>query len=134
MPTPRPALLVVACALVLLEALALVAAAVAGAVTLARGSDAPAVAAFLGALALGAALLLASAARGLWSGRRWGRGPVLTAQVLLVVVSATLWSAGAGARAAVGVVLGVVVAATVLAPPVVAATSRTGHDGPDRPA
>ncbi|QCB93114.1 hypothetical protein [Cellulomonas shaoxiangyii] len=134
MPTPRPALLVAACGLVVLEALALAAAAVAGVVTLVRGAQAPAVAAFLVALALGAALLLASAARGLWSGRRWGRGPVLTAQVLLVVVSATAWSSGARVPGAVGLVLGLVVAATVLAPPVVAVTSRTGRDEPDRPA
>lgn len=132
MPTSRPLLLVVACGLVLLEVLGLVLAAVAGVLTLVRGSDAPGVAVFLVVLALGAALLLASAARGLWSGRRWGRGPVLTAQVLMVVVSATLWSAGAGGRSAAGVVLGVAVAATVLAPPVVAATSRTGTDEPDR--
>lgn len=129
MPTSRPVLLVVACGLVLLEALVLLVAAGGGLVTLVRGSYAPGVAAFLVVLALGAALLLAAAARGLWAGRRWGRGPVLTAQVLLVVVSATLWSGGAGPRAGLGVLLGVAVAAAVLAPPVVAATARTGQDG-----
>ncbi|QGQ18861.1 hypothetical protein GC089_05920 [Cellulomonas sp. JZ18] len=128
MSTPRPALLVVACGLVLLEALALVAAAVAGVVVLVRGADAPAVAAFLVALALGAALLLGAAARALWGGRRWGRGPVLTAQVLLVVVSTTLWGAGARAAAGAGVALGLLVAVAVLAPAVVAVTGRTGGD------
>ncbi|MFC8193456.1 hypothetical protein ACFUMH_17515 [Cellulomonas sp. NPDC057328] len=131
MPRSRPALLVVACGLVLLEVLVLVAAGVAGTATLLRGSQVPAVAAFLVALALGAALLLGAAARGLWSGRRWGRGPVLTAQVLLVVVSASLWGSGAGPRAGLGVLLGVAVGAAVLAPPVVAATSRTGQDDVD---
>lgn len=130
MPTSRPALLLVACGLVLLEALALVAAAVAGVVVLLRGADAPAVAGFLVVLALGAALLLASAARALWGGRRWGRGPVLTAQVLLVVVAATLWGAGAGPAAGAGVALGLLVAVAVLAPPVVRATAGAGGGEP----
>ncbi|WP_136519389.1 hypothetical protein [Cellulomonas telluris] len=131
MPTSRPALLVVACGLVLLEVLALVAAAVSGLVVLVRGAQAPAVAAFLVVLALAAALLLVAAARGLWAGRRWGRGPVLTAQVLLVVVSATLWQSGGGAAAVAGVLLGLLVGAAVLAPSVLAATGRAGGEGTD---
>ena len=81
-------MLVVACASVLLEAAALVVGAGAGVVALVRGAQAGPVV-FLVVLALGAAALLVAAARGLWGGRRWGRGPVLTAQILVVVTAAT---------------------------------------------
>jgi len=122
----RPRLLLLACAAVLVEAALLVAAAVVGVVALVSGGDAGPVV-FLVALALGAATLLVSAARGLWHGRRWGRAPVLTAQAFLVVTAAAWWSVDGGATAlALGLVALVVVVA-VLSPRVVAVTSR-GRD------
>lgn len=123
---PRPALLVVACAVVLVQVAALVAAVVAGLVALARGAEAgPAL--FLVVLALGAAALLAGAVRGLWRGRRWGRGPVLTFQILVVVTAATWWGSGGGLPALVPIVLALVVAVSLLTPRVVAATSGGGR-------
>jgi len=118
----RPTLLVVACALVLAEAAALLAGAVAGVIALVRGAD-PGPVVFLVVLALGAATLLVAAVRGLWAGRRWGRGPVLTAQILVVVTAATWWGAGGGLRALVPIVLALVVAVALLSPRVVHVTS-----------
>ncbi|MDQ0426475.1 MULTISPECIES: hypothetical protein [Cellulomonas] len=129
MPTPpssHPPLLVVACGLVLLEALALGAAAVVGVVSLGGGGDVGPVL-FLVLLALGAAALLVGAVRGLWGGRRWPRGPVLTVQLFVVVAATTWWRAGGGALALVPVVVAVVVGAALLVPSVVAATSSTGR-------
>lgn len=121
----RPPLLTLAWLLVLLEVLALGAAAGAGVVSLARGAHVAPVL-FLVLLALGAATLLAAAARALRDGRRWGRGPVLTAQILTVVVAGTWWGAGGGPLALVPIVVALVVAVALLTPAVVAATSATG--------
>ncbi|SFK55259.1 hypothetical protein [Cellulomonas sp. KH9] len=118
----RPALLAVACVLVLVEVIALLVAAGAGVLALTRGDDAGPVL-FLVALALGAAALLAAAARGLWSGLRWGRGPVLTAQIMVVITAATWWGAGGGVRALVPLVVALAVVVGVLSPRVVAVTS-----------
>ncbi|GIG39587.1 hypothetical protein [Cellulomonas phragmiteti] len=120
--TGRPPLLDVACALVLLESVALLAVAVAGVRDLVRGAEVGPVL-FLVVLALGAALLLAGAVRALWSGRRWGRGPVLTAQIMLVVTAVTWWGAGGGPVALVPVVAALVVVVALLSPRVVAVTS-----------
>jgi hypothetical protein len=72
-------------------------------------------------LALAAALVLA--ARALWRGRRWGRAPVLTWQLLLVVMAVgwiraepTVWAAAILASA-------VVVIVTLLLPRVVSVTT-----------
>ncbi|MBD7919700.1 hypothetical protein H9657_15625 [Cellulomonas sp. Sa3CUA2] len=127
-PGGRPTMLAVACALVLLEATALVVAVVAGVAALVQGGDAGQVV-FLCALALGTAALLVQAARALWSGRRWGRGPVLTAQAFLLVTAATWWSSGGGPWAAVPAVVALVVAVAVLTPRVLAATSRGREPG-----
>lgn len=123
--TVRPRALLLACLLVLVEAAALAAAAVVGVVALLGGGDVGPVL-FLVALALGVALLLATAARGLWAGRRWGRGPVLTAQIMVVVTAATWWGAGGGPWALVPVVVAVGVTVAVLLPSVVAVTSARG--------
>lgn len=122
----RPPLLLVACTAVLLEALLLVAAAVTGVVALTRGGDAGPVV-FLVALALGTAALLVGAVRGLWSGRRWGRAPVLTAQAFLVVTTAAWWQAGGGVGALALGALALVVVVAVLSPRVLTATSA-GRD------
>ncbi|ADG75285.1 conserved hypothetical protein [Cellulomonas flavigena DSM 20109] len=129
---PRPRALAVACGLVLLEAVLLVAAAVVGLVALvpalAGGGAGPVL--FLVAVALGAATLLSAAARGLWAGRRWGRAPVVTAQVFVVVTAVGWWGAGGGPWAVVPLVVAVAVAGTVLSPVVVAATTGTRDPAP----
>ena len=117
----------VLCALVLLQAGLLVGLAGAWATGLLRGtSQLPAATAFLVLFALAVAAVLALAVRGLWSGRRWGRSPVMTWEVLLVVLSvgwlradAALWAVGVLVSAllvAVGLVLRPVVDATVERP------------------
>lgn len=121
----RPPLLAAAAVLVLLEVAALVAAAVAGGAALVRGSD-PGQVLFLVLLSLGVAALLAGAVRALWSGRRWGRGPVLTAQIMVVVTAATWWGSGGGLRALGPLVVALVVASALLTPRVVAATAGRG--------
>lgn len=131
-PATRPPLVRAVCALVLGEALVLLAASVGLVVALARGTDLPGPVAFMAALALGLALLLAAAARGLWRGSRWARSPVMTWQILLVVlaigwlgVEVTWWSA-------LVLAVAVVVAVGLLLPPVVAWTT-TAVPGPSGP-
>lgn len=115
------------CALVLLQSVALVGLAVAWLAGLVRGgSQVPAATLFLAAFAAGVAVVLVLAVRGLWSGRRWARSPVMTWQVLLVVLSigwlgaeASAWAVGVLASAvvvAVGLVLRPVVAVTAERP------------------
>ena len=121
-PAARPALLLVACAFVGLEVLALLVATVLGVVALVRGG-APGPVLFIVVVALGVAGLLAAAARALWNGFRWGRGPVLTAQIFVVVTAATWLSAGGGLPAVVSLLLALLTAVAVLTPRVVAVTS-----------
>ena len=88
-PAPaRPPLLAVVCLLTLLEAAAAVGLAVAWVVDLVSGvSVRPAATVFLVVFGLAVALVLAASARGLWRGRRWARSPVMTWQIMLVVLS-----------------------------------------------
>ena len=128
---PRPSrLLAGVIALVGLEALLLLVAAAVVLVELARSSAAdPGAAAATALLAVLLAVLLLSCARGLRSGRRWARGPVMTWQVLqiLVVLSGALagqlWLAAALVGASV-------FAAVVLVLPAVVAETGTGGDPP----
>ncbi|WP_249669491.1 hypothetical protein [Cellulomonas hominis] len=120
---PPPGAVRLLTALVLLEAVGLVAAAVATVVVLVRGSSMPGPVLFMLALALGVAALLAGAGRGLLRGDRWGRSPVMTVQILLVVlaigwlgVEVQLWAVGVLALAAVTAVV-------LLLPPVTAWTT-----------
>lgn len=114
--------------LVLLQALALAGAAVALVVLLVRGSSMPGPVVFLVLLALGAAALLAGAARALLAGRRWGRAPVMTVQIMVVVL-AVGWLGVEVAPWSVGVlVLAVVTGAMLLVPAVVSwTTAGTGR-------
>jgi hypothetical protein len=116
--------LVVACALVLVQAGLLVGLAGAWLLDLVRGaSTLPAAVVFLVLFALGLAAVLVLGVRGLWSGRRWARSPVMTWQVLLVVLSIG-WLGVEVALWAVGVLLSALVVAVVLMlPSVVAVTS-----------
>lgn len=114
--------------LVLLQALALAAGAVALVVLLVRGSSMPGPVVFLVLLALGAAALLAGAARALLAGRRWGRAPVMTVQIMVAVL-AVGWLGVEVAPWSVGVlVLAVVTGAMLLVPAVVSwTTAGTGR-------
>lgn len=113
----------VLCTLVLAQGLALAAIAVGLVVALVRGSDMPGPVVFLIVLALGLAALMVGAARALLRGRRWARSPVMTVQVLLVVlaggwlgVEVAVWSVGVLVQAVVTAVL-------LLLPPVVSWTT-----------
>jgi hypothetical protein len=118
-------MLVVVCVLVLLEAALLVGVGIAFGAELVRGASVPGAAAFLLAFMLGVAAVLVASARGLWRGRRWSRSPVLTWQLLLVVLALgwlgvePTWWAGLVLAAAVVVGVGLVL------PSVVAVTTGT---------
>ncbi len=119
----RPAALRLVCVLVLLEAVALVVLAGALVVDLVRGAELPGAVVFLLVFALGVAAALVLAARALWAGRRWARSPVMTWQILLLVL-AIGWFGVEPAPWIVAVVL--VAAATgvgLVLPAVVAATT-----------
>ncbi len=125
----RPAALVVVCLLTLLEAAAAVGLAVAWGADLVRGiSVRPAATVFLIVFGLAIAFVLAASARGLWRGRRWARSPVMTWQIMLVVLSvgwlgveSTVWAWGV-------LVTAVVVGVGLLLPAVVAVTTATRED------
>ncbi|WP_454049463.1 hypothetical protein [Cellulomonas sp. Marseille-Q8402] len=122
-PGAAPTSVRVLTVLVLVQALALVAAAVALVVGLARGTSMPGPVLFLVVLALGMAALLAGAGRALLQGRRWGRAPVMTVQILLVVL-AVGWLGVEVAAWSVGVlVLAVLTGALLLVPAVVTWTT-----------
>jgi hypothetical protein len=132
--SPRPASLAVVCALVAVEAVGFLLLGAAFVVDLTRGkAQLPAATVFLAVFAAGVAALLAGAARGLWRGRRWARSPVMTWQVLLVVLSLGWLGVEASAWAAAVTLVAVAVAVGLLLPPVVAATTGTGDGGPAEP-
>lgn len=131
----RPPLLPVVCLLVLVEALAFAGLAVAWLVDLVRnGAELPGAVVFLVVFCLGIAALLGFSARGLWNGRRWARSPVITWQVLLVVLALGWLGVEVTAWAVAVVLVALVVGVGLLLPSVVAATARTGgadaQDGP----
>ncbi|WP_341358654.1 hypothetical protein V5H98_12870 [Georgenia sp. M64] len=115
-PTPPPPLLG-ALAVVALEALALVVAAVVLVAETVRGlaldvGSAVALAVFF----VGFATLLGGAGRALWRGSRWGRGPVITWQLLQVATALALAGSLPGWLPVVLVAGAVVVVAGVLWP------------------
>lgn len=123
---PRPAApgaVRVLAGLVLLEALAVAVIAAALVVALVRGTSMPGPVLFLVVLAAGAAAVLAGAGRALLRGHRWGRAPVMTVQILLVVL-AVGWLGVEVAAWSVGVlVLAVAVGGLLVTPAVVAWTT-----------
>ncbi len=133
-PRRRPVPLVVVCALVLLQAGLLVGLAGAWAADLLRGaSQLPAATVFLVLFALGVAAVLVLAARGLWQGRRWARSPVMTWEVLLVVLAAGWLGSDPAPWAVAVLVSAIVVGVGLLVPAVVAATvERPDVDGDER--
>lgn len=122
-PARPPAAVRALSALVLVQAVALLGVAVALVVGLVRGTSLPGPVVFMAVLALGVAALLAGAARALLGGHRWGRAPVLTVQILLVVLAVGWLGSGVAAWFVVVLVLAVVTAVLVVLPPVVAWTA-----------
>lgn len=92
------------------------------------GGDAeiPGALVFLVLFSLGVAALLAVCARGLRDGRRWARAPVMTWQIMLVVLAVGWLGSGAPVWAVPVVVVAVAVAVGLLLPSVVAATTARG--------
>ncbi|MBT0994571.1 hypothetical protein KIN34_09760 [Cellulomonas sp. DKR-3] len=127
-PAPRtraPLPLVVVCLLTLLEAALAAGLGIAWLVDLVTGrADAAAATAFLAVFALGIALLLGACARGLWRGRRWARSPVMTWQILLVVLAVGWLGAEVTPWAVAVLVVALAVGIGLLLPPVVAATTQ----------
>ena len=126
-PSGRPprAVLVLT-ALVLAQAVGLLAVVVVLVVGLVRGTTLPGPVVFMAVLALGLAALLAGAGRALRAGHRWGRAPVLTVQILLVVLALGWLGTEVAAWSAAVLALAVVTGALVVAPPVVAWTAAPG--------
>jgi hypothetical protein len=124
-PHRRPAALAVVCGLVLVQAGLLAGLASAWVVDLVQGeSRLPAATVFLALFALGVAAVLVLAIRGLWAGRRWARSPVMTWQILLVVLSVG-WLGVEVAPWAVGVLVSALaVGVGLVLPSVVAVTAE----------
>jgi hypothetical protein len=123
----RPRLLAVVCLLVLFEAAGLAGVGIAFGAELVRGTSVPGAAAFLAAFMLGAAAVLVVSARGLWRGRRWSRSPVLTGQLLLVVLALGWLGVALTWWGFLVLVVALVVGVGLVLPPVVAATIGTGR-------
>ncbi len=124
-PASAPTAVRVLVGLVAVQAVALVAVTVGLVVALVRGTALPGPVVFMAVLALGMGALLAGAARALLHGERWGRAPVMTVQILLVVL-AVGWLGVEVAAWSVGVlVLAAVTGALLLVRPVVAWTVDT---------
>jgi hypothetical protein len=130
-----PGLVLAVVGLVLAQALVLVVAAVGMLVALVRGSQLAGPVLFLVVLAAGLAALLVAAGRALLHGRRWARSPVMTWQILLVVLSVGWIGSEAGPWAVGVLVVAAAVGVGLLLPPVVAwttASTATSGDGADR--
>ncbi|AEI11578.1 hypothetical protein Celgi_1059 [Cellulomonas gilvus ATCC 13127] len=123
----------VVCVLTFLEAAVAAGFGVAWAVDLVAGEAVLAAASvFLVLVALGVALLLTAAGRGLWRGRRWARSPVMMWQVLLVVLAVGWLGAEVSPGAVAALVVALVVGVGLLLPPVVAATTGADEAAPTR--
>lgn len=128
-PSPRPAAAPGAvrllAGLVLLQALAVAVIAVALVVALVRGTSMPGPVVFLILLAAGVAAVLGGAGRALLRGHRWGRSPVMTVQILLVVLAVGWLGVEVAVWSVVVLALAVVVGALLVTPTVVAWTTGT---------
>jgi len=108
-----------------LEALAMLAAAVASVVlTVRAGFDGAAVAVALTVVLLLFALLLVVGMHALWHGRRWGRGPVLTWQLIQAAIAVGAIGLVPAWTLYTAVAASVVVGVGLLLPASIAATSR----------
>jgi hypothetical protein len=111
--------------LVLLQALAVAVIAVALVVALVRGTSMPGPVVFLILLAAGVAAVLGGAGRALLRGHRWGRSPVMTVQILLVVLAVGWLGVEVAVWSVVVLALAVVVGALLVTPTVVVWTTGT---------
>ena len=127
-PASRPVPLLVGLALVLLEAVVLVVLGIAVVVASALdqgdllGTNAGVL---LVLVLIGGFLLLA--ARGLWQGKRWGRGPVITWQLLQFAVAVTSWGTLEWWTLLPALVVPVIVVVCLLLPVSLAATAQRGR-------
>ena len=125
----RPTSLAVLCVLVVLESVVVAGMGVAFTVDLVRGvTQVPAATVFLVLFCAGVTALLVAAARGLWQGRRWARSPVMTWQILLVVLAVGWLGVEASVWAAAVLAVAVAVGVLLVLPPVVAATTQTAAE------
>jgi hypothetical protein len=123
--------LLLVCLLVTLEAAAFLGLGIAWTADVVRGAATmPGASLFLAAFGIGIALLLLLAARGLWRGRRWARSPVITWQILLVVLAIGWLGAQPSAWAVVVLVVATLVGVGLLLPSVVAVTTPP-RDAPE---
>lgn len=127
----RPVALVAVLVLVGVEVVACAVVAVAVLVGMVRGSSLmPGASAFLATFFLAVAAVLALAARGLWSGRRWGRAPVMTWQVLLVVLAWGWLRVEVSVLPALVLTVAAVTGVGLLVPSVVRATTGSSSSEP----
>lgn len=71
------------------------------------------------------AALIAFGLRALWRGMRWGRGPIITWQLIQGITAATMWALLPTPVAVAALLLSVAVTVALLTPSALAATSRT---------
>ncbi|WP_205693658.1 hypothetical protein [Cellulomonas sp. IC4_254] len=109
--------------LVLLQALAVAVIAGALVVALVRGTSMPGPVVFLIVLAAGVAAVLGGAGRALLQGHRWGRAPVMTVQILLVVLAVGWLGVEVAVWSVAVLALAVVVGGLLVTPTVVAWTT-----------
>lgn len=123
-PGGPPLPLAVACVVVGLQAVAVVVAAGVFVVDLVRGPTPDVLSTLvLVVFFLGLAALLGGAARAMWQGRRWGRAPVITLELLLAASAVALADA-----LALPVVVLLVAASAVVVAGVLARSSREHTD------
>jgi len=112
-----PVAVLVACALVWLQAAVALAAATALVADLFRGAQMPGASAALAVIALGVAGALAGAGFALLrGGRRWARSPVLTVQLLVAALAVAAWTTAPAPWPAVALALAVAVVVALLVP------------------
>lgn len=127
-PARRPGLLVLALVLVGVQVLGLAVLAIGGlGGVLAVGGTGRVTIVTLAVVLLGLAVLIGGAGWALWQGKRWGRGPVVTWQLLLLAVGASGLGAAQWWATIVPMVVSLVVLVGVLAPASRAATDRRGR-------
>ena len=127
-PSDRPLALRIGLAVVLLEAVVLVVLG-AGVVIASVLDDGAMLGINAGVLAvlvlIGGFLLLA--VRGLWQGKRWGRGPVITWQLLQFFVAITSWGGLEWWALVPALLLPVIVLVCLLTPASLSATAERGR-------
>ncbi|MGC0273131.1 hypothetical protein ACO0LV_09055 [Pseudactinotalea sp. Z1739] len=127
-PSTRPVLLTVSLVLVGLQVLGLIVLAVGGlGGVLGAASLEQVTIVTLAVVLLGLALLVGAAGWGLWQGKRWGRGPVVTWQLLLLAVGVSGLGGQEWWATVIPIVMSLVIIAGVLVPSSRAATDRGGR-------